>query len=55
MIKTAIVITAKNEERLLKNNLIYHFGLGICKAFVYFDGVIDGGLESIKNLSNVDI
>ncbi|WP_019038863.1 glycosyltransferase family 2 protein [Psychroflexus tropicus] len=53
MPRVAIVITAKNEERLLKQNLRYHFALGIHKAFVYFDGVTDNGPETIKNLPRV--
>jgi hypothetical protein len=53
--RVAIVITAKNEERLLKHNLNYHFGLGICKAYIYFDRVTDGGPESIENLPYVDV
>jgi hypothetical protein len=55
MPKVAIVITAKNEERLLEHNLNYHFGLGISKAYVYFDGVTDGGPDSIKDIPNVDM
>jgi hypothetical protein len=55
MRKVAVVITAKNEERLLKQNLQYHFGLGIEKAFIYFDGVTDKGPETIKNFPGVVI
>ena len=53
--KVAIVITAKNEVRLLKHNLDYHFRLGINKAYVYFDGATDRGPESIKDFPNVDV
>lgn len=53
--RVAIVITAKNEERLLKQNLRYHFALGLHKAFVYFDGVTDKGPETIKDLTGVVI
>jgi hypothetical protein len=53
--KIALVITAKNEGRLLKHNLYYHFGIGIHKSFIYFDDVTDGGPESIKDLPNVEI
>lgn len=52
--KTAIVITVKNEERLLKQNLRYHFALGINKAFVYFDGTTDNGPKSIQTLNKVE-
>ena len=53
--KIAIVITVKNEERLLKQNLLYHFGIGISHAFIYFDGTTDNGLDSIKQLNNISI
>jgi hypothetical protein len=49
----AIVITAKNERRLLKSNLLYHFALGISRAYIYFDDTTDDGSKSIKNLPNV--
>ncbi len=51
--KVALVMTAKNEERLLKLNLEYHFALGLSKAYIYFDGATDGGPLSIKNMSGV--
>jgi hypothetical protein len=51
--KIAIVITVKNEERLLKQNLLYHFGIGISHAFIYFDGTTDGGPKSIEDMGNV--
>ena len=53
--KVAIVITAKNEERLLKNNLLYHFAIGVSRAYIYFDGASDGGPDSIENMPNVSI
>jgi hypothetical protein len=55
MIRVAAVITARNEERLLKENLLYHFAIGLDKAYVYFDGATDDGPKSIENMSNVVI
>ncbi len=51
----ALVITAKNEERLLKHNLEYHFAVGVSKAFIYFDEPTDQGPDSINNLPDVII
>lgn len=53
--KIAIVITVKNEERILKNNLLYHNAIGVDKAFVYFDNTTDNGEETIENLDFVEI
>jgi hypothetical protein len=47
-------MTAKNEERLLKLNLEYHFALGLSKAYIYFDDATDGGPPSIENMPGVD-
>lgn len=54
MTKIALVITAKNEERLLKRNIQYHFTIGVSKAYVYFDDATDGGPESLLGLEGVD-
>ena len=53
--KIAIVITAKNEERLLKRNLQYHFEVGVSKAYIYFDGATDGGPKSISDMPGVEL
>ncbi|MGB5982873.1 MAG: glycosyltransferase family 2 protein [Nonlabens sp.] len=53
--KIAIVITAKNEERLLKSNLQYHFAVGVNKAYIYFDGATDGGPDSIRDIPQVEV
>lgn len=47
------MITAKNEERILRHNLLYHKAIGISRIFVYFDGSTDCGQESIEDLGNV--
>lgn len=51
--KIAIVLTVKNEKRLLRNNLLYHKAIGVDKAFVYFDNTTDAGKESIADLDFV--
>lgn len=51
----ALVITAKNEERILRNNLIYHYYLGISRCFVYLDGSTDGTRKSLEGLDFVTV
>lgn len=51
--KTALVLTVKNEERLLRHNLLYHRAIGLDKVFVYFDNTTDKGSESIADLDFV--
>lgn len=53
--KTAVVITIKDEERLLRQNILYHLGIGVEKIFVYLDGTTDGGENTIKGIQNVEI
>ncbi|WP_040278192.1 glycosyltransferase family 2 protein [Psychroserpens damuponensis] len=52
--KIAVVLTVKNESRLLRDNLRYHYEIGVSKAFVYFDGTTDDGKETIKDFDFVD-
>src|SRR5690606_21502974 len=52
--KVGLVITVKNEERILRANLIYHLSIGIDKIFVYFDGTNDNGKVKISDLENVE-
>lgn len=51
--KIALVLTVKNEERLLRDNLIYHKGIGIDRCYVYFDNTTDNGKNSIEDLPYV--
>ncbi len=51
--KIALVMTVKNEARLLRQNLLYHLGIGIDRVFVYFDQTTDDGKETIEDLKNV--
>ena len=53
--KVGLVITVKNEERLLRQNLLYHLAIGIEQVFVYFDGTTDRGKELIYDLKGVQI
>ena len=51
--KIALVLTVKNESRLLRHNFLYHKAIGVSKVFVYFDGTTDDGKETIKDLDFV--
>lgn len=53
--KIALVLTVKNEERLLRNNLLYHKAIGVDKVFVYFDNTTDRGKECIADLNFVSM
>tara|TARA_A100000171_G_C2140027_1_gene154344 strand:+ start:10492 stop:11499 length:1008 start_codon:yes stop_codon:yes gene_type:complete len=55
MAMIALVLTVKNEERLLRSNLLYHQAIGIRHVFVYFDNTTDAGKESIRDLDFVTI
>lgn len=52
--KIALVLTVKNEMRILRNNLLYHKAIGVDIAFVYFDNTTDTGRESISDLEFVE-
>ncbi len=51
--KIALVLTVKNEERILRNNLLYHKAIGVDRAFVYFDNTTDEGKNTIQDLEFV--
>lgn len=53
--KIAIVLTVKNEARLLRNNLLYHKAIGVDRTFVYFDNTTDNGRETISDLDFVTV
>jgi len=55
MTKVALVLTVKNEDRILRYNLLYHHAVGAAHIFVYFDNATDGGKDSIKDLEFVTI
>ena len=53
--RVALVITVKNEARLLKQNLRYHLAIGIEKIYVYFDKATDNGKLVIKDIEGVEV
>ncbi|PHS62075.1 MAG: hypothetical protein COB12_11150 [Flavobacterium sp.] len=53
--KIGIVYTVKNEERLLRKNILYHKAIGIDYFFVYLDNPTDNTEDSIKDLEYVDV
>lgn len=53
--KVAVVMTVKNEARLLRQNVLYHLGIGVHKIFVYLDQTTDNGAETINDLQAVEI
>ena len=53
--KIGLVITVKNEARLLRNHLLYHKAIGVDRVFVYFDNTTDNGKETIADLNFVTI
>jgi hypothetical protein len=46
----AIVMTVRDEQELLRSNLLYHRYIGVEHAYVYDDGSRDGTLASIADL-----
>ncbi len=53
--KIALILTVRNEERLLRQNLLYHRAIGVEKVYVYFDKTTDAGKESIKDFPFVEM
>lgn len=53
--RVALVMTVKNEERLLKQNVLYHLGIGVDMVFVYFDQTTDNGPKTLLNLERVEV
>jgi hypothetical protein len=51
--KIGLVITVKNEERLLRTNLLYHKAIGVELIFVYFDNSTDGSRKSVEKMEGV--
>ncbi|MFC1867057.1 glycosyltransferase family 2 protein [Thermodesulfobacteriota bacterium] len=55
IMKVGIAITVKNEESLLRYNLLYHHYLGVENFYVFSDGSTDGTIQSIEHLPFVSI
>lgn len=53
MCKIALVITIKNERKLLRQNILYHHYLGVEHFYIFFDGTDDGSEETILDLPYV--
>lgn len=53
--KIAMAITVRNEEALLRINLLYHHYLGVDRCYVFSDGTTDDTLEQIQDLPFVRI
>ena len=53
--KIGIATTVKNEEALLRYNLLYHHYLGVDKFFIFSDGSTDKTIESVEDLPFVHI
>ena len=53
--RVALVMTVKNEERLLLQNIHYHKGIGISDIFVYFDNTTDDGEKLIESIEGVSV
>lgn len=53
--KIALVLTVKNEARILRDNLMYHRAIGAEHIFIYFDNSTDTGRASIEDLDFVTV
>src|SRR6185436_14228951 len=51
----AIVMTVRDEQELLRSNLLYHQFIGADHVYVYDDGSTDGTLASIADLAFVTV
>jgi len=51
----AIVMTVRDEQELLRSNLLYHRFIGADHVYVYDDGSTDGTLASIADLDFVTV
>jgi len=49
-VKIGLVTTVKNEQALLRRNLLYHHYLGVDECYVYADDPGDGTIETVADL-----
>jgi Glycosyl transferase family 2 len=49
-VKIGLVTTVKNEQALLRRNLLYHQYLGVDECYVYADDPGDGTIETVADL-----
>jgi hypothetical protein len=55
MTRAAIVMTVRNEQDLLRSNVLYHLHLGVERFFVFLDGTTDRTPETVSDLDAVTI
>lgn len=53
--KVGMVITVKNEQQLLRSNILYHNYLGVEQFFIFSDNSTDDTIKSIEDLPFVHI
>jgi glycosyltransferase involved in cell wall biosynthesis len=53
--RLALVVTAKNECRLLRRSLLYHHFIGVERCYVFDDGSTDGTPDSLGGLPFVEL
>ncbi|HVY29596.1 MAG TPA: glycosyltransferase family 2 protein [Polyangiaceae bacterium] len=53
--RVALVLTVRNERKLLRQNLCYHHHLGAEKAYVYLDDCTDGTDSTVRDLPFVEL
>ncbi|MBD0823874.1 glycosyltransferase family 2 protein [Aestuariibaculum marinum] len=51
--RIGLVITVKNEARLLRQNVLYHLGIGVARIYIYLDGTTDGSEATVADLQQV--
>lgn len=55
MTRAAIVMTVRNEQDLLRSNVLYHGHLGIERFYVFLDGTTDRTPDTVSDLDAVTI
>ena len=53
--KIALVITVKNEGKLIRYNIEYHNKLGVDHTYLFLDGRQDDTPETINGIKNISI
>jgi len=53
--KVAAVITFRNEEKLLRPNLLYHRFIGVDDFFIFSDDTTDDSLKTVEDLPSVHV
>jgi hypothetical protein len=53
--RPGLVMTVRDERRLLRTNLLFHRHLGIERVYLYDDGSSDGTLDTVRDLGFVSV